>query len=81
MDLEEGTGTLDSDTELLKEVQVIESTNVNGSCQDSARYHPLLLVIKFNLKMVLHFCGSEMLKTNILFGERFINIKLSSVKL
>ncbi|XP_038881850.1 protein-lysine N-methyltransferase EFM1 isoform X2 [Benincasa hispida] len=37
MDLEEGTGTLDSDTKLLKEVQVIESTNTNGSCQESAR--------------------------------------------
>lgn len=49
MDLEEGTGTLDSDTKLLKEAQVTESVNANGLCQDSARYHPLL-VIKFNLK-------------------------------
>ncbi|XP_022133064.1 uncharacterized protein LOC111005749 isoform X2 [Momordica charantia] len=36
MDLEEGTGTLDSDTKLLKEVQVIESTNINGACLESA---------------------------------------------
>lgn len=50
MDLEEGTGTLDSDTKLLKEVQVIESTNINGACLESARYH-LLMVFKFNLIM------------------------------
>ncbi|XP_008462641.1 uncharacterized protein LOC103500952 isoform X1 [Cucumis melo] len=37
MDLEEGTGTLDSDTKLLKEAQVTESVNANGLCQDSAR--------------------------------------------
>ncbi|KAG7034462.1 Ribulose-1,5 bisphosphate carboxylase/oxygenase large subunit N-methyltransferase, chloroplastic [Cucurbita argyrosperma subsp. argyrosperma] len=37
MDLEEGTGTLESDTMMLKEVQVIESMNVNGSCPESAR--------------------------------------------
>ncbi|KGN48317.1 uncharacterized protein LOC101219815 isoform X2 [Cucumis sativus] len=37
MDLEEGTGTLDSDTKLLKEAQVTEDMNTNGSCQNSAR--------------------------------------------
>lgn len=54
MDLEEGTGTLDSDTKLLKEAQVTEDMNTNGSCQNSARYRPLL-VIKFNLKTHILF--------------------------
>lgn len=82
MDLEEGTGTLDSDTELLKEVQVIESTNVNGSCQDSARESddrkPQKLVSRNQWSSIVYRHGQKQLTSLFLKeAEQALQLSLS----